>query len=173
MRILLPAIVFSLCAPAAEATRIKHRASAQSQTRVSSRARVRAARPRPAARPAAQPAARLAPPPVVSGAPVAVGPVNPPHGRGRTAAFAHAKAAPPPSPAELAPIDPIGREFLQRIAARHAAAAEGVKVKATRADRVKDFDPDREGDTEIVVIQGDSSGGHNRDQGGKPAGKKN
>ncbi len=80
----------------------------------------------------------------------------------------------------LAPVPSIEQEFLSRIAAKHA---QPTKVKATRPDRIKDFDPDRAGDTQSLALGGvpsaalvpsipGASGGHNRDQGGKPRGKK-
>ncbi len=160
------AALLSIVAGNAAAARLKYRTSSKPVQTVSSRARIHAAR-------------KAGPTPVIiQGGPVKGGAVNLPHGRGRRAAFAFEKADPPPPKSALAPLKSIKQEFLERIAAKHT---KGVKVKAVKRNRVAQFDADREGDTEVVVIDGSSSpqasapvlgGGHNRDQGGKPLGKK-
>ncbi|PCI31905.1 MAG: hypothetical protein COB53_12830, partial [Elusimicrobia bacterium] len=123
-------------------------------------------------------ALKAAPTPVIiQGGPVKGSAVNLPHGQGRRAAFTFTKADPPPAENALAPVKSIKREFLERMAAKHI---KGVGVKAVKRDRVTQFDADSNDDTEIVVIDGTSppaepilGGDHNRDQGGKPLGKKN
>ena len=79
------------------------------------------------------------------------GPVNAPHGLGRRAVFTFTKAAPPPRRSALVPLKSIKQEFLERMAAKHART---VKVKAVKAGRVKDFNPDNDADTEVVVLDG-------------------
>lgn len=122
--------------------------------------------------------------PKVEGAPVAErapGPVpaNLPHNLGLKGSYHSRKPAPPPPASELKPLPSIQQEFLERVAAKHAASDAPVKVKAAKAGTIGNFDPDR--DTEVIVLGGDtpalipapeSSGTHNRDQGGKPVGKK-
>jgi len=164
-RLVAIVVLLLLSSDAFAAARLKYRTSSRTNHTVSARNRIRAAR-------------KASPTPVViQGGPVKGGAVNLPHGQGRRAAFTYKKAAPPPSASALAPLKSIQQEFLERMAVKHS---KGVKVKAVKAGRVDDFDPNRESDTEVVVIDGGTDvaspllgGGHNRDQGGKPAGKKN
>ncbi|MFH2202450.1 MAG: hypothetical protein ABIJ96_05015 [Elusimicrobiota bacterium] len=99
-------------------------------------------------------------------------PARAPHNMGLSGPYKFQPAAPPPPRSALAPLPSIEQEFLSRIAAKHA---QGTEVRATRADRIADFDPDKASDSEVVVLGGGvpaDTGGHNRDQGGKPADKK-
>jgi hypothetical protein len=89
--------------------------------------------------------------------------------------YAYGKASPPPPAASLRPKPSIQEEFLRRIAVKHAKGVKGGDVRAAKADKIGAFDPNRAGDSEVIVLDGGSStvpllGGHNRDQGGKPVG---
>lgn len=72
----------------------------------------------------------------------------------------------------------IEQDFLSRIAAQHV---KGARVKAAKKGAIGAFRAGNAADTEVLVLPGTSagggpvtglgSGGHNRDQGGRPFGK--
>ena len=134
---------------------------------------MRAARPRPMLRRANAPPSVPAP----ASSPVRIEPsrARAPHNMGLSGSYSYRPAAPPPPASALAPRPSIEQEFLTRIAIKHATPTQ---VKATRPDRINDFDPNNPGDSQTVILGGaaaapGASGAHNRDQGGKPEDKKN
>ncbi len=174
--VILGAMLFPIVKAEAATRRI--RSGLKSSQTVYGRWVLRVSRPRLMMRRYAAASPAPAPPPVMS-RPAEPGPVNLPHNRGRRGAFAYAQPAPPPHPRDLAPLPSIEQDFLSRMAAQHV---KGASVKAAKSGKIGAFRPDEAGDAEVLVLPGTQadggpaaglgSGGHNRDQGGKPSGKK-